>query len=58
MRYVLHVVGDLHQPLHSAQMFNITYPNGDAGGNFEKVTDVNGSVLNFHAFLDSGAETF
>lgn len=33
-RYLLHVVGDIHQPLHSVQMFNSskTLVNGDLGG--------------------------
>lgn len=31
-RYLLHVVGDIHQPLHSTMMFNNTYKNGDLGG--------------------------
>ena len=28
-----HLVGDIHQPLHTAQLFTIEYPNGDRGGN-------------------------
>ena len=32
-RYVVHLVGDIHQPLHSVALFNETYPNGDIGGN-------------------------
>lgn len=31
-RYLLHLVGDIHQPLHSTMMFNNTYKNGDQGG--------------------------
>jgi S1/P1 Nuclease len=26
-------VGDIHQPLHAAQLFTVDYPNGDRGGN-------------------------
>lgn len=35
MRFVLHIVGDIHQPLHSIQFYNNTYngPKGDMGGN-------------------------
>lgn len=33
-RFLLHIVGDLHQPLHSVNMFNETYKNGDLGGIF------------------------
>jgi len=32
-RFLLHLVGDIHQPLHSTMMFNNTYKNGDQGGN-------------------------
>ena len=54
-RYVVHLVGDIHQPLHSVALFNMTYPNGDIGGNREKVILTNGSTSNFHAFWDAGA---
>jgi hypothetical protein len=29
-----HLVGDVHQPLHSISRFTKNHPNGDAGGNF------------------------
>jgi tRNA G37 N-methylase Trm5 len=32
-RYVVHIVGDMHQPLHSVALYNETYPKGDIGGN-------------------------
>ena len=54
-RYVVHLLGDIHQPLHSVALFNLTYPTGDIGGNAEKVLLVNGSTSNFHAFWDAGA---
>jgi hypothetical protein len=31
-RFLLHLVGDIHQPLHSTSMYNETYKNGDQGG--------------------------
>jgi hypothetical protein len=31
--WLLHLVGDLHQPLHSANGCTPTYPRGDTGGN-------------------------
>ena len=31
-RYLLHLVGDIHQPLHSTMMYNATYKTGDMGG--------------------------
>jgi hypothetical protein len=30
---VVHLVGDIHQPLHSVALYNLTYPKGDIGGN-------------------------
>jgi len=36
--WVIHLVGDLHQPLHSTAMFTPSlFPNGDRGGNLIKV---------------------
>ena len=35
--WLLHLVGDVHQPLHCAQRFGKTQPTGDAGGNFVKL---------------------
>jgi hypothetical protein len=31
--YLIHLVGDMHQPLHCESLFNETYPGGDKGGN-------------------------
>ena len=31
--FVLHLVGDIHQPLHCAELRNADFPNGDRGGN-------------------------
>lgn len=33
-RYLLHLVGDIHQPLHSVTMYNSTLKKGDMGGTF------------------------
>lgn len=43
-RFLLHLVGDVHQPLHSVQMFNTTKAliNGDQGGNLINITTVEG----------------
>jgi hypothetical protein len=32
--WVLHLIGDAHQPLHSSNRFLKSQPNGDAGGNY------------------------
>ena len=33
LAWLLHLMGDLHQPLHSVALVNDTYPDGDHGGN-------------------------
>lgn len=33
MSYLVHLVGDEHQPLHCESFFSSDYPNGDKGGN-------------------------
>jgi hypothetical protein len=54
-RYLVHLAGDIHQPLHSVALFNETYPKGDIGGNLEKVILKNGTSSNFHSYWDAGA---
>ena len=45
--------GDIHQPLHTAQIFNVDYPNGDRGGNeiCIRVTQT-GQPMDLHRFWD------
>ena len=33
LAWLFHLVGDIHQPLHTAQLFTVEYPEGDRGGN-------------------------
>jgi len=33
MRFLLHFIGDIHQPLHTTARVNDDYPKGDKGGN-------------------------
>lgn len=33
LSWLVHLIGDLHQPLHAASLFTDAYPNGDKGGN-------------------------
>ena len=33
LSWMVHLVGDLHQPLHAASLFTDAYTNGDRGGN-------------------------
>jgi S1/P1 Nuclease len=37
LTWLLHIVGDVHQPLHAATRVSSADPNGDAGGNLVKL---------------------
>jgi S1/P1 Nuclease len=51
--WVMHLTGDIHQPLHAASLFSSTYPQGDAGGNSQYVTDTDGkTVVSLHWYWD------
>jgi len=57
-RYLLHLVGDVHQPLHSVNMFNSKHKTGDLGGNLVKIittASTNSTSINLHAYMDSMA---
>lgn len=55
-RFLVHLVGDIHQPLHSVSLWNHQFPNGDQGGNRFIVSFQN--MTNLHAVWDSGIEIF
>lgn len=51
--WILHLTGDLHQPLHATSMYSKTYPDGDRGGNSQYIrAEANGRVLNLHSVWD------
>jgi hypothetical protein len=54
-RYLVHLVGDIHQPLHSVSLYNTTFPSGDRGGNSLKIIILNGTSQNLHSYWDAGA---
>ena len=51
LRYLLHFVGDIQQPLHASDAFFASQPNGDAGANSFGIT---GTWNNLHSVWDSG----
>ncbi len=51
LSWVIHQVGDIHQPLHAGARFCPATPNGDQGGNLVEVPNDNGSD-NLHAYWD------
>lgn len=54
--WVVHLIEDVHQPLHACTLYSAQFPNGDAGGTRFLVTrdlaDAN-SRTNLHALWDS-----
>lgn len=38
LRLLVHIVGDMHQPLHNLALYSKTFPKSDFGGNEIKVT--------------------
>lgn len=59
LAWQLHVVGDLHQPLHCVSCYE-GHPDGDAGGNLFKLgigyPDNEAKKMNLHFFWDRGIE--
>jgi hypothetical protein len=53
LAWLFHLVGDIHQPLHTAQLFTADYPNGDRGGNeiCVRVTEAS-RPMDLHRFWD------
>eukprot|EP01017_Pseudomicrothorax_dubius_P001625 TRINITY_DN0_c581_g1_i2.p1 TRINITY_DN0_c581_g1~~TRINITY_DN0_c581_g1_i2.p1 ORF type:complete len:325 (-),score=73.93 TRINITY_DN0_c581_g1_i2:98-1072(-) len=57
MRIFLHLMGDIHQPLHTSNRYTIDKNQGDMGGNRFYI-QYNGVVYDLHTFWDCGALTF
>ena len=53
LAWLFHLVGDVHQPLHTAQLFTVDYPKGDRGGNeiCVRVTQAR-QPMDLHRFWD------
>lgn len=62
MRFIIHFVGDIHQPLHCTSRISSANPEGDRGGNLVriKVVGANGQIkeTNLHSYWDTGLNTF
>eukprot|EP00462_Mataza_sp_D1_P026115 CAMPEP_0175134588 /NCGR_PEP_ID=MMETSP0087-20121206/8259_1 /TAXON_ID=136419 /ORGANISM="Unknown Unknown, Strain D1" /LENGTH=350 /DNA_ID=CAMNT_0016417161 /DNA_START=108 /DNA_END=1160 /DNA_ORIENTATION=+ len=52
IRFLVHLMGDLHQPLHATTRCSTAHPKGDDGGNAFSVTGLEG-VKNLHSVWDS-----
>ena len=53
--WILHLIGDMHQPLHAASLVSGQYPNGDQGGILAMVmrTPNDHSMTGLHMVWDS-----
>lgn len=62
LRFIIHFVGDIHQPLHGATKVTAAQPEGDRGGNLVKlkIPGPDGSVknTNLHSYWDGGIGNF
>jgi S1/P1 Nuclease len=62
LRFIIHFVGDIHQPLHCATRVSSALPDGDRGGNSVnlKIPQPNGTMksTNLHSYWDGGIGTF
>lgn len=53
MCWAVHVLGDIHQPLHTASLYSAAFPNGDPGGAGARVRDpLGGGVISLHWLWD------
>jgi hypothetical protein len=57
LRLIIHFVGDIHQPLHSATQVSNPFPDGDRGGNFFLIR-VADRTINLHSYWDGGIGAF
>ena len=57
LRILLHVVGDIHQPLHAITQYSQRLPTGDKGGNLVRLYH-NTVAPNLHSYWDKGAGAF
>lgn len=54
LSWIIHVVGDLHQPMHGTSRSTASHPNGDAGGNgvWVRLRGYERDSINLHAVWD------
>lgn len=52
LTWLIHLVGDIHQPLHATARFTVDLPHGDVGGNKVAISCPFSCPLDLHAFWD------
>lgn len=59
LAFFVHIVGDLHQPLHTVSRISADFPEGDRGGNLFSLSEKsNESHNNLHHLWDGGLGLF
>jgi hypothetical protein len=57
LSFLVHIVGDVHQPLHTVSLVSLNHPDGDMGGNVYFVRYGN-KQKNLHSLWDEGVGVF
>jgi hypothetical protein len=52
LRFLIHFLGDIHQPLHCVSLWNKVFPSGDQGGNLFPIQFTE-DITELHALWDS-----
>jgi hypothetical protein len=50
--WLLHLIGDIHQPNHAITLYNEDFPQGDRGGNLALIRVEEGESTKLHLFWD------
>lgn len=62
LRFIIHFVGDIHQPLHCATRVDANHPEGDRGGNDLSIETLDPAGhkkrVKLHSYWDGGIESF
>jgi hypothetical protein len=59
LSFLVHMVGDIHQPLHTVSRISAAHPDGDQGGNLYKILDPkNSKTISLHQLWDRGIDLF
>lgn len=58
LRFIIHFVGDIHQPLHCATRVSKDEAEGDHGGNFVFIKTPDKGKVKLHSYWDGGLGTF
>lgn len=57
LSFLTHIVGDLHQPLHTVSYMSAVFPEGDRGGN-DYFVQFDNKRKNLHQIWDGGVSAF